>query len=510
MARTPTLLDPHGRPVRRAELTKMQAEPGLTGVRQAFGPSVAPGLTPQRLAAILRACDDGNTHDYLVLAEEMEERDPHYASVLGVRKRAVSGVEPVVEPASEDPRDQKIAEDVRETIAMSDAFPDLIEDMLDALGKGFSAIEIDWKRGAQRWTPRAYIHRDQRYFRFDRATGRELRLIDEQDPAEGIPLEPFKWIEHRTRLKSGLPARGGLARLVAFGWMCKAYTLKDWVAFIETYGLPLRLGRYGGEHSAQDIEKLFSAVANIGTDAAAVLPRGMEIEFQETGSVNGDRIFESLARYVDEQTSKAVLGQTMTADNGSSRAQAEVHDNVRHDIASADARAVAGTLNRDLVKPYVDLNYGVPKRYPRITIPIAEPEDTDMIIRNVTRLAVAGVRFNQSEVRQRLGFSDPEPGDDVVGGPPEPRRPGAGTAMNRETPGPADALDELEAEMLEDWEEVMGETLDPIEAIIEGAGSYEEVMERLAGLDGLPSSRIIDTLVKGMFKARAQGDVTDE
>ena len=34
---------------------------------------------------------------YLVLAEEMEEKDPHYASVLGVRKRAVSGITPIVE-----------------------------------------------------------------------------------------------------------------------------------------------------------------------------------------------------------------------------------------------------------------------------------------------------------------------------------------------------------------------------------------------------------------------------
>lgn len=68
------LLDQYGRPVRMKELLRPQAEPGITGVRQAFAATVAAGLTPQRLAAILAACDGGDLADYLVLAEEMEER----------------------------------------------------------------------------------------------------------------------------------------------------------------------------------------------------------------------------------------------------------------------------------------------------------------------------------------------------------------------------------------------------------------------------------------------------
>ena len=264
---------------------------------------------------------EGDLDAYLVLAEEMEEKDPHYASVLGVRKRAVSGVTPIVEPASEDAKDTKIADAVRDNIAEHDGFPDLVEDMLDALGKGFSVVEIDWKKTARVWTPQEFIFRDPRFFKFDRDTGREIRLIDERDIVDGIALEPFKFIRHKAKIKSGIAARGGLARLVAFSWICKAYDTKDWMSFVETYGLPLRLGRYGPEATKSDVEKLFMAVANIGTDAAAVLPRSMSIDFEEISSGTGNEVFENLARWVDEQVSKAVLGQTMTSDSGSASAQ---------------------------------------------------------------------------------------------------------------------------------------------------------------------------------------------
>jgi len=95
------LLDQFGRPVRRKVLTERVAEPGITSIRTAWANSVASGLTPARLATILASAAEGNLNDYLILAEEMEERDPHYASVLGVRKRAVSGVAPVVKAASD-------------------------------------------------------------------------------------------------------------------------------------------------------------------------------------------------------------------------------------------------------------------------------------------------------------------------------------------------------------------------------------------------------------------------
>lgn len=509
------LLDQYGRPVKVRDLPKLQAEPGVTGVRQVWTSSVAAGLTPHRLASILRAADDGDLDAFLTLAEEMEERDPHYLAVLGMRKRVISALTPRVVPASNSAQDGRIADAVREDIAGHDGMQRLIEDILDALGKGFSVVEIDWQTAANRWRPRAFIHRDPRFFAWDRETGRELRLLDETAPTDGLPLEPWHFITHAAALKSGLPFRGGLARIVAFSWMCKAYTLKDWMAFIETYGLPIRLGRYGPEATPEDVQVLFRAVANIGTDAAAVLPEGMQIDFQDGAKPGGDQIFENLARYVDEQISKAVLGQTMTADNGSSMAQAQVHNEVRHDIADADARAVSATLNRDLVRPYVTLNFGVQTDWPKLVIEVPEPEDVAALIEATERMVRLGLKVKSSELRAKLGLSDPEDGDEVIGGAPLPLPDpeAVNTALNRATVPASpdtDEIDTIAAEMLADWRPVMSDLLDPIEAMIAEATSYEEVMERLPAMVGdMRDARLIDVLVRGLFRARAVGDLSD-
>lgn len=509
------LLDAYGRPIRTQALTRRLADPGMTGVRQLWAGSAASGLTPQKLATILRACDQGDMGEFLTLAEEMEERDPHYLSVLGTRKRVISGIVPQVTAGGDDARAKEIAEAVRVQIAGHEGLPDLIEDLLDALGKSFSVVELDWSRGPRLWTFRQFIHRDPRHFVFDRETGREIRLLDEAAPVEGIALEPAKFAVHRARIKSGLTWRGGLARVVAFAWMCKQYTMKDWIAFIETYGLPLRLGRYGPEATVEDVRKLFLAVANIGTDAAAVLPDSMRIDFENGPAATGDKLFETFARWTDEQISKAVLGQTMTADSGSSEAQAKVHDDVRHDIAVSDARAVTSTINRDIVRPFVDLNFGVQDVYPRLILSIEEPEDAKARIDGAVALAGIGVTFKASELRRKLGFSDPEAGDEIVGGRPDTSAPTPEArnrlALNRTGAGEGnDDLDEIEAGMLEDWQELADGLQDAIAQVVDGVTSYEELLKRLPeALAHMPTGLAVETLVKGLYQARALGDVRD-
>ncbi|MBB9266532.1 DUF935 family protein, partial [Escherichia coli] len=68
--------------LKKEALNEAQARPRHASVRSASpGVSIASGLNPGRLAGILRNAADGTTRDFFILAEEMEERDLHYASV---------------------------------------------------------------------------------------------------------------------------------------------------------------------------------------------------------------------------------------------------------------------------------------------------------------------------------------------------------------------------------------------------------------------------------------------
>ncbi len=124
-------------------------------------------------------------------------------------------------------------------------------------------------------------------------------------------------------------------------------------------------GQYGPNATPEQIATLKNAIATIASDSGAIIPDSMMVELVETAKGNGgDTLFENMARWADERTSKAVLGQTMTTDDGSSRAQATVHNEVRLDIAKWDARQLEATINEYLVKPFIVLNWGVQKAYP--------------------------------------------------------------------------------------------------------------------------------------------------
>ena len=515
------ILGPDGRPVRKQELTREAAHPTLTGVRQVWnGESMASGLTPERLAALLRSAAEGSQRDFLTLAEEMEERDPHYGAVLGVRKRAVSGLEPTVEAASDEGSDVELADAVREIVKRPE-FGEMLDDCLDELGKGYSAVEIIWDRSGSEWRPKRYAWRDSRFFVFDRNDGRTLRLLDEAGTFQGIPLEPYKWIVHMPRLKSGLPARGGLARLVALAYMVKAYVLTDWVAFAEVFGMPLRLGRYGPGATESDIGKLMRAVANLGTDAAAVLPETMRIEFVEGGNRAGAGVlFEKLAIYLDRQIAKAVLGQTATTEGTPGKlGNEEAQDKVRQDILRSDARQLENTLNRDLVRPFIDLNHGPQKSYPRLLLLVREPEDIQALTAALEKLTPLGLRVEASVIRDKLGLPDPADDSELLGPPVERRNAGPESASNRavvhrerieanaESPSRPDAVEALLDEELEDWEEMVRPLVDPVEKLLSESRDLKQFRDKLAEvISRMDPLQLADLLARAGFATRAAGE----
>ncbi|STW30263.1 Mu-like prophage protein gp29 [Klebsiella michiganensis] len=59
--------------------------------------------------------------------------------------------------------------------------------------------------------PRDYEWVDPRFLKTDRETLRQFRLLTDEQPVDGIPLTPGKYVIHYPRLKSGLPLRNGLA-----------------------------------------------------------------------------------------------------------------------------------------------------------------------------------------------------------------------------------------------------------------------------------------------------------
>lgn len=514
-----TLVDQYGRPIDKGLLRREIAAPELAGVRQVISGLTANGMTPQRLARLLRTAEEGDAIEYLELAEAIEERDLHYLGVLSQRKRAVTQLEITVEAATDSAADVANADLVRDWIAR-EGLEDEVFDILDAISKGYSATEIIWETSERQWWPKRLEWRDPRWFEFDRVDGR-TPLIRETGPSQ--PLPPGKFVFHTHKAKSGLPIRGGLARPVAWAWMFKTFSLKDWVVFAEVYGMPLRLGKYGPGASEKDIATLLRAVSSIGHDAAAVVPQSMEIEFQAAASGAGADVFKVLCDYLDQQVSKAVLGQTTTTDAISGgHAVSKEHQEVRMDILASDGKQVAASLNRDLVVPLISLNRGPQKRYPRICIKLVEEEDTKALVDNVERLVPLGLTVETSVMRDKLGLPDPPAGAEVLRArapaaagpqPPAEGAPGQTPArplLQAQGAGDAsDAIDNLVSEILEGegWEPLMAPIVAGLEERLAAATTLEEARRILAEqLGRMDVTQLADMLARGMLVSRLAGE----
>ena len=532
----PTIYDHLGNPVRTSQLKRELAGPTLSGVRSILSEHPAQGLNPGRLGALLREAENGDARDYLELAEEMEEKNLHYLAVLGTRKRQTAQLDIRVEPFDDSAEAKRDADLVREWVEAEPLEDELI-DILDAIGKGYSVTEIMWDMTERQWVPLRLEFRDPRWFEFDDIDGRTLQMRDLDN--NRAALAPFKFVVHRFQAKSGLPIRGGFARMVAWFYLFSNYAVKDWVQFIETYGQPTRIGKYPTNASPEDRAVLLRALTNLGPDAAAMIPESMLIEFAkvEGGGSNQTTAHGSLLAYIDALISKAVLGQTLTTEAGEkgARSLGEVHDEVRRDIERSDAFALSQTLTRDVAVPMVKLNHGERARYPKITIGREETLDVVRTSDALAKLVPLGLDVAKKDVREMVGFPEPEDGDELLtpvtmtqgqqgDDPDDPENPGqpddpadAARALARLLRGRANRAVDIDDDIDraidayidgDGWVRLMSPAVRPVMEAVRRAGNYEEL--RAAIEDGslfrnMDTDALATLLARMAFSAEASG-----
>jgi len=297
------LYDQFGREV-PANAKPILNEVAVQTVQERFSSYPSAGLTPERLATILRAADYGDVFRQAELFEEMEEKDLRLASDIQTRKQAVAGLDWEVLPASDSAEDKKIAAACEEMFDYFESFEDSLNDLLDAVSKGFSMLEIFWEIAeGQAWIKRLkWIH--QKRFTFSGRPGEATspgaqgapppskgdfgrlleypRLLTYAEPVWGEELPPYKFIFHRHKARSGTANRGGIARPITYAYLFKNYNIKDWAIFNDLFAVPMRIGKYQAGAQKQDVDALKQAVFNLGTDAAAVISDATIIELLES------------------------------------------------------------------------------------------------------------------------------------------------------------------------------------------------------------------------------------
>jgi len=493
-------------------------------VRDRYGTYSSAGLTPQKLAAILRAADQGDVYSQAELFEEMEEKDAHLSGELLKRKNAVNGLDYDILPyeagartsaarAVSEAESARITEFCRDVIFSLDDFDVALFDLLDAIGKGYAASEITWDLRDGRQVIQKLERIDQKRLVFVDSL---IPKITTDDNINGVEIPPFKVIYHRHRARSGYDTRAGMLRVCTWMYLFKNYAVKDWVAFAEVFGMPLRLGRYEPGAGKDDKDALVAAIKSLGSDAAGIISKNTEIEFVEAAQKGGSTIvYKILADFCNREMSKAIIGSTLTSEAGDkgSYALGKTHNEVRLDLVKSDASSLSQTLRMQLLRPLIGFNFGWDKPVPWFKFYLPKSEDLKTLSEVYKNLVDLGQPISQEHISKRFNIPLPEDGETPLE-PPARQTPAVfkrfalKSAQERFS---QEDVTNLSRQAAKAAEAAISRLLKSVLEMIEGAQSLEEIGEKIYTLyPDLDSDAFQELLARSMFAASLTGHAAAE
>ncbi|MCJ8272921.1 MAG: DUF935 domain-containing protein [Gammaproteobacteria bacterium] len=477
------------------------------------------GLTPKKLAGIMLRAEQGDLVAQCELAADIEEKDAHIFSELQKRKTAALSVPWTIKP----PRDatkQEIEDTliVQQLIEDMGCFEDIMLNMGDALLKGYSNQELNWQRIDGFHTPQV-IHREPSWFKLHPDDRNQLRLRDNSN--EGAELIKFGWISHTHRAKSGYLGTTGLVRVLAWPFLFKNYSVRDLAEFLEIYGLPLRLGKYPGGATPKEKNTLLRAVMGIGHNSAAIIPKGMDIEFEEAAK-GAAGPFEAMISWAERSVSKAILGGTLTSQadgKSSTNALGNVHNECRFELRDGDLRQYAATLNRDLILPLYALNcksYRNYRRLPKLEFDTQAPEDINLLSEAFPKLVGIGFKIPQEWAHNKLQIPFPKDDEAVLGVATQPEvKPKASLKQsiavlkglsNRESAfgTDKDVADDYSKQLSKELAPLLAGYTDEIQQLVDGASSLDDLQQKLNALD-LSTGEATEVLQRALVASELAG-----
>lgn len=404
------------------------------------------------------------------------ESDAHVRALINKRKRAVASREWFVNEADDSKKAKEAAELVRKHLSRIN-FDKLTVGFLDAMLKGFSVGEIMWVVDEDDKTirPAEIRFRKQQRFAFIIGdNGYELRLLTMSEPFKGIALPDYKFIRFTHDERYENPYGFGLGNSLFWPVFFKRKGITFWLTFCDKYGSPTSVGKYPASATIEERRTLREALEALANDSGVIVPEGMEIMLLEAAK-SGIDTYEKLVRYMDEQISEVVLGETGTTNQQSSegsRAKDQVGNEVRLETAKADADALCEVLNNTLVKWIIDLNIpGAP--YPRVWRNFDKSDDLANKAERDLKLRQSGVKFSKQYFIREYNLEDGDFELVDTQGPGQTTFREMNFAVKQE---PDDVEDDL---TFDDLQKQMNGILAPIIELVNKGESYEDIMSKL-------------------------------
>lgn len=382
------------------------------------------GITIARAVQLLETYRRGEFADLQWTYSFVEESDDDTFALVERRTSAILEMDWDVKVTPENKRrknfDEKLAEDqavaLREAYDRIDNLYEAIEHMAMASFRGFAHCEKQSLRGqgidhlevVDQWN----LVRDG--YRGAWKYNQEARQTTFQAlSGEPLPMERFLFREVNRHIN----------RVALKKFLRTALGEKDWVAFIEIFGIPSGVVIMPPNVAAEKADEFKESATRISEGGSGALPAGSE--YKPNDQPRGVNPFSA---YLDYFTQKLILVGTgglltMLTQSGSGTLAGGAHADTFKTLAKSEARKIAQSFCRDLDGEVLDQEFPGKPRLAYWELAAQEETDTKEIVDEVLKLSQAGYQADPGEVGEKTGYTltlKPAPAAPAPGGDGRP------------------------------------------------------------------------------------------
>jgi phage gp29-like protein len=386
-------------------------------------------LTPEYLSRIIDTWNNGFLREFSLMADAIKHRDPIIQTALGKREKAVSryGFEVLLaDGLDEAEKEQALAhqkalkyfyDNLTVTHVLEQdirgGFRLLVRQMMEAQGMRYSAHEIIWQPTIDKRTNQPRLTATFNFVPvwFFEATTGKLRFVSKYfGTIMGEDMNDGDWL---------VTVGEGLMEALSVCFMLKTFSLKDWAAFSEKFGMPGILGKTTASKDSPAWTAMVEAVESFGQEWSAVCNTEGSIDLVKAEGGSGSLPFSPLVEYMDKVIPALCRGADLSTISSGSHGSggqgrgASLQGEESSLLEEDDAEHISETL-QEISRQVIEQLFGDDRPLAYLTIVIPEKKDTDDVIKRLTFLASSGVPVGQEYARRELGVPPPAEGEETL------------------------------------------------------------------------------------------------
>ncbi|HVM62865.1 MAG TPA: DUF935 family protein [Verrucomicrobiae bacterium] len=383
---------------------------------------VTRGLTPEAIDDYLTSAISGDTLNQFALFEEMEEKWPEIRLALYKHKLKAARRNPRIVPP-DHPQNPALAREkadfANHVFAGIRHWHRTAFNLLDAVGKGISAAEIEWEitdaphRGAA--TPGrgpAVIIREMPWVNYRHWSywwdKPELQIFpDLRNRALHFDVPDRKFVVFQHLSKSGHPSRAAMLRPLAWYFLIYLFAMKDWGTLAETFGVDVAHAFCAKDATQEQRNTILMHLSRLAA-RAGVFDEGTVINLQRAAA-GSSFPQEAIVKYCSDKALECLLGATLATQAGEhgARSLGLVQQDETEELVDWTCLLFAGTMTGTALRWLMEFNFAEPHDNPVMELPGANRRDLAALANVLNVLVNLGVRVPEAWVHAQFDIPQP-------------------------------------------------------------------------------------------------------